>query len=112
MDTSTAVAALAALGHGLRLEVWRMLAPHGPIGLPAGAIAARLDVAPSSLSFHLQQMTQGRVLVQRRSSRQIIYAVDHEIMGALRDFLASGAAIQLPSGALIAGQARDIIGDR
>jgi ArsR family transcriptional regulator len=112
MDTSTAVAALAALGHNLRLEVWRMLVPHGPMGLPAGAIAARLDIAPSSLSFHLQQMTLGRVLVQRRSSRHIIYAVDHEIMGALRDFLAGSDSIQLPPGALIAGQSSDIVGDR
>lgn len=113
MDTFTAVAALSALGHMVRLEVWRTLAPHGPIGLSAGVIAERLDVAPSSLSFHLQQMTQGRVLVQRRSSRQVIYAVNHEVMTALRDFLADGDLIQLSAGALsVAGQPGDIIGER
>jgi ArsR family transcriptional regulator len=98
MDAGIAVAALAALGHALRLEVWRMLVPHGPLGLPAGAISAQLAVPPSSLSFHLQQMTQGRVLVQRRSSRQIIYAVNGEIIDALCDLLAnpSGEEVPLP----------------
>jgi ArsR family transcriptional regulator len=113
MDTSVAVAALSALSHSLRLEVWRTLVPYGPIGLSAGVIAERLDVAPSSLSFHLQQMTHGRVLVQRRSSRQMIYAVNHEIITALRAFLADGDLIQFPAGALsAAGQSSDIISER
>jgi ArsR family transcriptional regulator len=89
MDTGIAVAALGALGHALRLQVWRMLVPHGPHGLPAGVISAQLAVPPSSLSFHLQQMTQGKVLVQRRSSRQIIYAVNDQIIDSLCDFLAN-----------------------
>lgn len=60
-----------------------MLVPYGALGLPAGAISLQLAVAPSSLSFHLQQMTQGRVLLQRRSSRPMIYAVNDEIIGSL-----------------------------
>jgi ArsR family transcriptional regulator, arsenate/arsenite/antimonite-responsive transcriptional repressor len=97
MDPCIAVAALAALGHALRLEVWRILVPYGPLGLPAGAISAQLAVPPSSLSFHLQQMTQGKVLVQRRASRQIIYAVNGQMIDSLCDFLANpgGEVIQL-----------------
>ncbi|MDR3533125.1 MAG: transcriptional regulator [Rhodopila sp.] len=114
MKSDTAVSALAALGHSLRLEVWRILVPYGPLGLPAGAISSQLAVPPSSLSFHLQQMTQGRVLVQRRSSRQIIYAVNNEIIDALCDFLANagGQMIRLPPAALSARQSGDIIGER
>ncbi len=89
MHAEVAVAALAALGHGLRLEIWRLLAPYGPLGLAAGAISAHLEIPPSSLSFHLQQMTQGKVLVQRRSSRQIIYAVNNEVINSLCNFLAN-----------------------
>jgi len=89
MDAGIAIAALAALGHALRLEVWRMLIPHGALGLSAGVIAAHLAVPPSSLSFHLQQMTQSKVLVQRRSSRQIIYAVNDQLISALCHFLAN-----------------------
>jgi ArsR family transcriptional regulator, arsenate/arsenite/antimonite-responsive transcriptional repressor len=96
MEIGTAVAALAALGHALRLDVWRLLLPYGSDGLSAGAISAQLAVAPSSLSFHLQQMIHGRVLVQRRSSRLIIYAVNGEIMASLRDFLANAGATSSP----------------
>jgi ArsR family transcriptional regulator, arsenate/arsenite/antimonite-responsive transcriptional repressor len=112
MDSVSAVAALAALGHSLRLEVWRMLLPQGPLGLTAGSIAERLSVAPSSLSFHLQQMTHGRVLIQRRSSRHVIYAVNNEVVDALCDFLVGGVIIQIVPGSLAAGQAGDIVGER
>ena len=111
MDPVSAVAALVALGHSLRLEVWRMLLPHGPLGLTAGSIAERLSVAPSSLSFHLQQMTQGRVLIQRRSSRHIIYAVNNEVVDALCDFLLAGVMVQIVPGSLAAGQAGDVVGE-
>ncbi|MGD0104706.1 MAG: helix-turn-helix domain-containing protein [Rhodopila sp.] len=114
MEPDIAVAALAALGHGLRLAVWRMLVPYGRVGLAAGVISAELAVPPSSLSFHLQQMVQGGVLVQRRSSRQIIYAVNDETIESLCDFLsnAGGAIIRLPASALPDCQAGDILGER
>jgi ArsR family transcriptional regulator len=89
MGDSRAVAVLAALGHGMRLSLWRLLAQYGSNGLSAGAIAARMDILPSSLSFHLRQMTQAGLLVQRRSSRQIIYAADKETMDDLMAFLAT-----------------------
>ncbi|MEA2740970.1 MAG: ArsR family transcriptional regulator, arsenate/arsenite/antimonite-responsive transcriptional [Acetobacteraceae bacterium] len=75
-----------------------MLVPYGPLGLSAGVISAQLSVPPSSLSFHLQQMTQGKILVQRRSSRQMIYAVNGEIIDSLCDFLANptGETIRMP----------------
>jgi ArsR family transcriptional regulator, arsenate/arsenite/antimonite-responsive transcriptional repressor len=76
MGDAQAAAMLAALGHGLRLRLWRLLAPRGHAGLPAGDIATSMNVLPSSLSFHLRMMTQAGVLTQRRSSRRIIYAVN------------------------------------
>lgn len=113
MELETAVGALTALGHTLRLEVWRMLVPYGRVGLPAGIIAARLAIPPSSLSFHLQQMTQGGVLAQRRSSRQVIYAVNNVVVDTLCEFLASGGneMIILPATVLNACQSSDILGD-
>src|SRR5271168_3872013 len=90
MDTDRAAAAIAALAHHVRLDVWRLLLPHGSLGLSAGTIAVRLAIAPSSLSFHLLQMTHGRVLVQRRFSRQIIYAINEEVVGLLFSFLSPG----------------------
>lgn len=114
MHPNIAVAALAALGNDLRFEVWRILIPYGPAGLPAGTISAQLAVAPSSLSFHLQQMTQGGVLSQRRSSRQIIYAVNNELIASLCHLLANPEEqmVPFPGSALVNGELADIVGER
>jgi ArsR family transcriptional regulator len=114
MHPDVAVPALAAFGHHLRLGIWRILAPYGSLGLPAGAIAARMSIAPSTLSFHLQQMTNGRILVQRRASRQIIYAINGGFIDSLCDFLTSagGDIIHVPPAALPPYQAGDIADKR
>jgi ArsR family transcriptional regulator, arsenate/arsenite/antimonite-responsive transcriptional repressor len=66
MDERTAVASLAALAQGMRLRVFRALVGAGPEGLTPGALAATLDVAGSTLSFHLKElMHAGLVSVQR-----------------------------------------------
>src|SRR5438309_4397414 len=82
-----AVAALGALAHETRLALFRLLVERGPDGLAAGAIAERLDVPPSSLSFHLQALTHAGLVTQRRVSRQIFYATDFGRMNALVTYL-------------------------
>jgi ArsR family transcriptional regulator len=82
-----AVHALGALAHEHRLAIYRMLVESGPNGLAAGVIAERLDVPPSSLTFHLQHLLRAGLLTQRRMSRQLIYAADFEAMNALVGFL-------------------------
>jgi len=87
MDQHHAVAALGALAQGTRLELFRLLVTCGPIGLPAGAIAERLGVLPSSLSFHLQQLVHAGLIAQRRLSRQLIYSAEYGAMNALLAYL-------------------------
>jgi DNA-binding transcriptional ArsR family regulator len=87
MDAKQSVAALGALAHETRLQVFRMLVQRGPDGLPAGAIAAELDLPPSSLTFHLQQLTHAGLITQRRVSRQLIYATDFTAMNDLMAYL-------------------------
>jgi len=70
MNAGQAVTALTALAHEYRLGVYRMLVEAGPEGLNAGAIAARLKMAPSSLSFHLRHLNHAGLISQSRSSRQ------------------------------------------
>lgn len=96
MDADSAVSALVALGHPLRLEVWRALVPYGRDGVSAGAISAQFDVLPSSLSFHLQHLKQGGVLSQRRSSRKIIYAVNDATIEGLCNFLSCAGRPPVP----------------
>ena len=87
MDEHRAVLALGALVQETRLALYRLLVAEGPLGLPAGAIAERLGVAPSSLSFHLQQLLHAGLVTQRRAGRQLIYAAEYETMNALLAYL-------------------------
>jgi len=87
MSAKQVVAALAALGQETRLEVFRLLVQRGPDGLPAGAIAQALDLPPSSLTFHLQQLTHAGLITQRRLSRQMIYAADFAAMNTIMFYL-------------------------
>ena len=87
MDATTAVSALAALAQDTRLLVFRMLVERGPEGLPAGQIAVRAGVPPSSLTFHLQQLVHAGLVTQRRSGRHLFYAADHAAMNALVAYL-------------------------
>jgi len=87
METNVAIEALAALAQATRLEVFRLLLRHGPNGLPAGEIAAALEVPPATLSFHLKQLEQAGLLTSRRDSRLIYYAADIEGVRRLLSFL-------------------------
>lgn len=87
MKTVNAVAALGAIAHDHRLAVYRMLVKRGPAGLPAGEIAARLELPPSSLTFHLQTLQRAGLVTQRRLGRQLIYAADYAAMNGLVAYL-------------------------
>lgn len=87
MDSNRVVRALGAIAHDYRLAIYRMLVERGPVGLSAGDIARRLDMPPSSLTFHLQQMLNAGLVTQRRSGRQLIYAVDFAAMNSLVSYL-------------------------
>jgi ArsR family transcriptional regulator len=85
MDQKAAIVALGALAQETRLAVFRLLVATGPQGLPAGVIAERLGVMPSSLTFHLNQLHHAGLITQRRRSRQLIYSAEY---GAMNDLLA------------------------
>jgi ArsR family transcriptional regulator len=87
MQTKQAVAALGALAHDYRLGIFRLLVERGPAGLPAGAIGEAVGLAPSSLTFHLQNLHRAGLIVQRRESRSLIYSVDFEAMNDLVGYL-------------------------
>lgn len=87
MDEKQAIAALGALAQETRLALFRLLVAVGPAGLPAGVIAERLGVQPSSLSFHLAQLVHAGLITQRRLSRQLIYSTEYAAMNALLIYL-------------------------
>jgi arsenate reductase len=75
METREAAEALAALAQETRLDMIRLLVGAGASGLPAGEIAARLGVPPSTLSFHLNALERVGLLRGTRQGRSILYAV-------------------------------------
>ncbi len=87
MEHDDAVLAFTALGHGTRLGILRLLVRQGPSGLAAGAIAEKLDVIASTLSFHLKELERAGLLTSWRRQRQIFYAADYEGLRRLLTFL-------------------------
>jgi DNA-binding transcriptional ArsR family regulator len=87
MNEKAAIAALGALAQETRLELFRLLVATGPEGLPAGVIAERLGVLPSSLTFHLNQLHHAGLITQRRQSRQLIYSAAYGAMNELLAYL-------------------------
>jgi ArsR family transcriptional regulator len=88
MEQVEAIAALGALAQATRIQLYRLLVPHGARGMSAGNIAERLGVAPSSLSFHLTNLVDAGLITQKRAGRQLIYAVTPATIGELRKYLA------------------------
>jgi ArsR family transcriptional regulator, arsenate/arsenite/antimonite-responsive transcriptional repressor len=87
METSTAVAALAALAQDNRLDVFRLLVQAGPQGISAGKIADALDLAPNTLTFHFDRLRMAGLVTVEREGRSMIYAARFEVMNALVAFL-------------------------
>ncbi len=87
MTDANALAALSALAHEHRLQVFRLLVRHSPEGLAAGDIAAHLQLPPSSLSFHLGSLERAGLIASRREQRHIIYTANLGGMRGLLSFL-------------------------
>src|SRR5580692_11377637 len=87
MEKTDAVTALAALAQDNRLDVFRLLVQAGPDGLPAGAVAEALNLAPNTLTFHFDRLRIAGLVSVRREGRSMIYAAQFETMNALLGFL-------------------------
>ena len=87
MDKSETIAALAALAHDTRLDVFRLLIEAGPDGLAVGHIGEALDVAPATLNHHLAQLKQAGLVVCTRDGRKLMHSADYTRMDGLLNYL-------------------------
>ena len=87
MEENEIVRALAALAQGLRLQIFRVLVVAGRTGMTPGALAEHLDVAATTLSFHLKELTHSGLVTQERLGRFLIYRASFEHMNALLGYL-------------------------
>jgi DNA-binding transcriptional ArsR family regulator len=68
-DVSRFADMFAAMGSEPRLRIMRLLLSAHPDGMVVGDIAAELDIAPSTLSHHLDKLrNEGLVSVQRQGT--------------------------------------------
>jgi DNA-binding transcriptional ArsR family regulator len=99
LDTKASLAALSALAQESRLAVFRLLVQAGPAGMAASRIAGHLDIAPSSLSFHLKELSHAGLLASRQDGRFVIYSANVEAMNGLIGFLTENCCGGVPCGA-------------
>lgn len=103
MEASFVIRALGALAQEHRLAAFRLLVQAGAEGIPAGMLAERLGIPPSSMSFHLAQLAHAGLVTQRRESRSIIYSADYGAMNGLMGYLTenccAGDACAVPQAA-------------
>lgn len=87
MKSESAIEALGALAQEHRLALFRLLVQAGDKGMAAGAIAEKLGVPNSSLSFHLSQLRNAGLILHERQHRSLIYRANYPAMNALVGYL-------------------------
>ena len=87
MKTKSVVTALAALAQDSRLAIFRALVQAGPEGLPAGKIGEITGISPSSVSFHMKELSHADMATSRNEGRFVIYSANFATMNALLAFL-------------------------
>ncbi len=105
MNEKAAVTALAALAQEARLRVFRALVGAGPAGMTPGALAALLDIPPSTLSFHLKELVHAGLVDAERDGRHLHYRPAFERMNALLDYLTAHCCMGQPCAPATAARA-------
>ena len=87
MEDHDVIRALSALAHPARLRVFRALVVAGPRGMTPGVMAEGSGIPPATLSFHLKELMNARLVTQERQSRNLVYRASFERMNALLGYL-------------------------
>lgn len=87
MEERQVLSVFNALSQETRLRILRLLVVAGPEGMAAGAIADRIGVSASNVSFHLKELELAGLVVARREGRSIFYMANHDTLSDLVRFL-------------------------
>lgn len=88
LDSARAVKLLAALAQESRLAIYRLLVERGEEGMTVGKIGEALGISPTTLSFHLKELSHAGLLHSRQHGKYVIYAIHARPLYQLVDFLA------------------------
>ncbi len=87
MDKTSALAAFAALGQTMRIDVFRLLIRAGSKGMLAGEVAQALGARQNTMSVNLSVLLNAGLLRNQREGRAIRYFADMEGVSGLLGFL-------------------------
>ena len=107
LSPAHAISVLAALAQPTRLEIFRLLLKHEPIGVTAGVIAETIGAPHNSISTHLAILVRAGLLRSSREGRTIIYRADIEGMRSLVGFLINDCCDSHPELCNLVGAAAD-----
>ena len=78
---------LSAMGTEPRLRIMRLLLSAHPDGVVVAEIGSELDVAPSTLSHHLEKLKHKDLVTVRREGTYLWYSANAEALQELLGFL-------------------------
>jgi DNA-binding transcriptional ArsR family regulator len=97
-DKSNVLAALAALAHPVRLDVFRVLVQAGPDGLTPTALGAVVqpELKQSTLATHLKELVSAGLVANARAGRNAVYRADYDLMGGVIGYLTENCCAGAP----------------
>ncbi|HQS57447.1 MAG: transcriptional regulator [Gallionellales bacterium 35-53-114] len=87
MKIKNAVESLSALAQESRLSIFRLLVQAGREGVAAGVIGEQLGIPGATLSFHLKELANAKLVKSRTAGRYVIYSASFTEMDKLIAYL-------------------------
>ena len=87
MKNTDAIQVLLALGQETRLNIFRLIVQRGDIGLTPSQLIEKLGIPNATLSFHLKELFNAKLLLVERQSRNLIYRPNPNLSEDLSSFL-------------------------
>jgi DNA-binding transcriptional ArsR family regulator len=87
VEITEVIEALSALAQPTRLETFRLLVRHEPVGVAAGDIARAMAAPQNTMSTHLAILSRCGLVSSERHGRSIVYRADLTRLRAMVTFL-------------------------
>lgn len=96
MKHEAAACALAALGHPVRLQLYRCLMRAGCAGLSVVQLQTKADIPRSTLVHHLSKLVTAGLVVQEKTGASVIGRVDFDLMQTLLVYIQEECCLDVP----------------
>ena len=87
MNNIDAVNVFLALGQETRLNTFRLIVQRGDVGLTPSEISEKLGIPNGTLSFHLKELSNAKLILVERKGRNLIYRPAADRIDKLSNFL-------------------------